>query len=157
MLRDPTPISAGLPQGGILSPLLWVLFFNTIHDDLGKLRKEAGCELRRFLDLIFADDSTTVAIADPPQASSQIANFTAQAMEKVPKLKYLATQRAKTQNLLFEPRIIPLGLFRRDDRTVAPSTKTRMREQLQREAKHGHMMNEVVLEFDPYEEPTADV
>ena len=35
-------ISARLPQGGVLSPLLWLAFFNEVHNDLEALRREAG-------------------------------------------------------------------------------------------------------------------
>ena len=149
----PTPISAGLPQGGVLSPLLWVLFFNTIHEDLNKLRAEAGLELLQFLDLIFADDITTVVVANTLEEISKLACFTAEAMEKVLKLRYLAIQRSKTQNILFEPNIIPKGLFRRDDRTMVPSTKKRLLEQYRSEATYSALTRDEPLDFDPYEDP----
>ena len=156
MLGGPTPISAGLPQGGVLSPLLWILFFNTIHEDLNKWRAEAGLDLLRFLDLIFADDITTVVVADSLEMSSKLAVFSAQTMEKVLRPKHLSMQRAKTQNLLYEPRLIPMGLFRRDDRTRVPSTKKRIQEQLQREAQHSLTIGAMKLDFDPYEEMESD-
>ena len=47
---DPASISAGLPQGGVLSPLLWITFFNEIHTSLQGMRAALGLELNRFLD-----------------------------------------------------------------------------------------------------------
>ena len=53
-LRSPTgvyfgarsPISSGLPQGGVLSPLSWLMFFDGIHDQLHSRRVSAFTDLR---------------------------------------------------------------------------------------------------------------
>ena len=56
------PMGRGLPQGGVLSPLLWLVFFNELPARLAAYRKEFpeifGDVL--FKDLIYADDITSV-------------------------------------------------------------------------------------------------
>ena len=41
-LGDYTQITSGLPQGGILSPVLWLMFFNSAHQELEALRETRG-------------------------------------------------------------------------------------------------------------------
>ena len=38
----PTPIRAGLPQGGVLSPLLWLMYFNGLPEELRRSREARG-------------------------------------------------------------------------------------------------------------------
>ena len=157
ILGAPAEISAGLPQGGVLSPLLWNMFFNDIHAMLTEKREQAGWNIKRFLDLIFADDITTLAVVDTAQMSSEVACFTSETMEVVLRIRHLAMQRSKTQNLLYDPNVAPNGIFRRDDRMVVPSTKKRKMEQWQLEAAHCPSVRNATVEFDPYEETEEDI
>ena len=59
-IRD---INRGLPQGGVLSPMLWLMFFNEISSELDKKRRERGDGPGAFRDYKFADDLTTVITA----------------------------------------------------------------------------------------------
>ena len=108
------------------------------------------------MELIFADDIAALVVADDLQMSSDLAGFTAVTMDEVLRLRHLSMQRGETQNLLYDPRITPKGGFQRTDRTVAPSTKKRMQGQLQREARRSHLIQEVVLDFDPNETVEMD-
>ena len=69
-MGESVPMSAGLPQGGVLSPTLWILFFNSIHQELRNLRIKAGFDPERFLDIIYADNVTIVIEADTFQQAS---------------------------------------------------------------------------------------
>ena len=54
-------IGRGLPQGGVLSPLLWLVFFNSLPARLAEFRAENQMSFRcvTFKDLIYADDIIT--------------------------------------------------------------------------------------------------
>ena len=147
-------ISAGLPQGGVLSPLLWLAFFNEVHSDLEALRREAGLPVAYFWDLLFADDITIVMIADSLQQCSDNANISAELVYTALKKRHLEIQREKTQSLLLQPDIAPQGVFRRSDRTVVTPTKKRLQEQRTREACHSEAVRATVLDFDPTEDPS---
>ena len=53
---------AGVPQGSRLGPLLWILYYNDIIDDL-------DCEV-----LIFADDICIFAKGNTPEETSTMLN-----------------------------------------------------------------------------------
>ena len=49
-------ISKGLPQGGVLSPLLWIIFFDDVMGGLDHGRPEPRGTLTRRQNLVYADD-----------------------------------------------------------------------------------------------------
>ena len=59
-------ISTGLPQGGVLAPLLWLMFFGDGQSDLVRRRAARGEDLQACLGLIYADD-VTAGITAPRQ------------------------------------------------------------------------------------------
>ena len=62
--------------------------------------------------------------------------------------KGLDISRPKTHSVLFNPKLIPDGIFRRKGKTTFPNTKKRLSEQYIQMAKH----DQVVLDFDPFSE-----
>ena len=73
-----TPMFSGLPQGGVLSPPLWLLFF-VLPRELATMRRDAGDEPSAFTDLVFPGDVTTVITAPTARllqnrAESNVAN-----------------------------------------------------------------------------------
>ena len=103
------PISSGLPQGGVLSPLLWLMFFNEVHDQLHDRRVARGWNVSAFLDLIYADDVTTLIVA--PTLGELRAYAWANDVDTKMALKQrtLSVQGSKTHNILLSPSVIPEG------------------------------------------------
>ena len=58
------PITRGLPQGGVISPLMWHLFFNDVAEALRIKRQEYHLALKAFTDVVYADDITTIIWAE---------------------------------------------------------------------------------------------
>ena len=56
--------SKGLPQGVVLSPMLWIAFFDTVLRDLERCRIEPGDPSIRRLQLVYADDVTALVSAE---------------------------------------------------------------------------------------------
>ena len=51
-------------MGGALSPFLWLMFSNGIHEELRTMRLAQGEDPRNFVDLVFADDVTTLIMME---------------------------------------------------------------------------------------------
>ena len=78
-----THITTGLPQGGVLSPILWLMYFNSVIPQLRARRVAAGLPEEWFLTLLFADDITIVISAPTLQELCTLANFSDQSVREV--------------------------------------------------------------------------
>ena len=58
------PVSKGLPQGGVLSPILWPIFFDIVTRELAKRRVFPGGKEVRHRNVIFAGDVTMLISAE---------------------------------------------------------------------------------------------
>ena len=109
LFSDVHTISRGLPQGGVMSPLHWTLFFNEVPALLEKEREKNGLPLGDFKDVIYADDVTTVVLADSMDELVARANLTMQMMRRVMDLMHLSINELKTQNMMLDPKVLPWG------------------------------------------------
>ena len=141
-------ITTGLPQGGVLSPILWLMYFNYVHDRLDEERLRHLGTTANFLDLFFADDMTIMITAPSLPDLCSLAHFSDESVHNTMSLGSLRIQRQKTQNVLLDPRIINDGLFRRTDNTAPQPTTTRVRDQYCREAR----WTVDTTDFDPDQE-----
>ena len=142
-------ISAGLPQGGIISPILWLLFFNDIQKELKMLRKQQGVPLAAHQDSVYADDITTVITSPDLDELRDYAEKNEKNVKKVMTTKNLQIQDPKTHNLLWEAKNLTEGIYRRKPPISIKTTKTRLKEQYMKSAEH----SESLIEFDPEEHP----
>ena len=109
------PVTRGLPQGGVLSPFLWLLHFNSLHDDVR--REVASWEEPmagvRVMDCYFADDITIVLAHANSEvlvdAAVRIADFLEERLAKLG----LILARPKCCNLVVSPGRMIGQVFRR--------------------------------------------
>ena len=148
-LGELTDISAGLPQGGILSPVLWLLFFNDIQKELRMLRQQQGTPLETHQDSIYADDITTVITSPDLDKLREYANKNEGNVKSVMNVKTLKIQDPKTHNMLWEAKDLPEGIYRRKPPISIRTTKTRLKEQYQKSAEHCKSL----IDFDPETHP----
>ena len=124
------PISKGLPQGGVLSPLLWLAFFNPLLTRLDELRKEDPIEGVEYVDFVYADDITTIITA-PDEALLQKASMkNKEHIQKIlSKELSLLLELGKCKNIMMNPDLLPNGIYRRAPNTVATTTRNRIAQQ----------------------------
>ena len=109
-------IGRGLPQGGVLSPFMWLVHFNKVLEGLHWLRSLRGAEAMLgafFLELLFADD--IVCLITHPKLSPLkcLANITAEVMPVVLAKLGLRTTRPKSMNFITAALTLVGPLFRR--------------------------------------------
>ena len=112
-LGEPTEIAAGLPQGSVPSPMLWLMFLNDIQEHLDQLRTNQGIPTSVHLDLVFADDMTTIIVEPQLDVLRYYAVENAQNMWKVMAMRHLSLQDPKTFNMLLRAQTLPFGIYRR--------------------------------------------
>ena len=142
------PITKGLPQGGVLSPLQWLITFNKIAAELKNLRDQDGSEQDEGIecgDFIFADDITMVITAPTLDLLRKAAKRNVEYLRRILATLSLVLSNSKTKNLVFHPDLFPVGIFRRSPTWRFPSTKKRQETQHRMAAT---LLREV-LEFDP--------
>ena len=138
-------ITSGLPQGGVLSPLLWLMVFYTLPSDLHKARKERGDDTTAYLDLIFADDVTTIVTAPTLETHQRRSRNNIMDVRAGVGKRLLRLQDTKTVNMLYRPEVLPQGVYRRSPPLSYFTTRTRLRIQFTREAR----VIADMLDFDP--------
>ena len=131
------PISKGLPQGGVLSPLLWLAFFNPLLTRLDELRKEDPIEGVEYVDFVYADDITTIITA-PDEALLQEASMrNKEHIQKIlSKELSLLLELGKCKNIVMNPDLLPNGVYRRAPNTVATTTRNRIAQQRKAEGRY---------------------
>ena len=132
----PDSITKGLPQGGILSPCLCKAFFNQISQELKIKRDLNHIEVVDYTDILFADDVTKFISAPPRKKWSQAALMKTQHIKEILAKMRLPPSTPKCKNVVLNPNILPMGIFRRTSKTKYPSAATRLRKQYTEEAKH---------------------
>ena len=116
--------------------MLWLMFFNAVHGELKELREARGDESSAYEDYVFADDLTTVIVADTERVLQERATANAKDAHTVMRRKFLDVQDDKTQNLVWRPVLLPQGVYRRAPPRSALATRTRKTRQYQLEARH---------------------
>ena len=142
------PITKGLPQGGVLSPLLWLIVFNNITDKLRERREQEDEQERgdvRYGDFIFADDVTMVITSSSIEALGRAAARNVEYLRQILQELSLVLSESKSRNLIFHPNLLPNGIFRRTPAWRFPNSKNRLMLQRRDAAKLLHTN----LDFDP--------
>ena len=131
---DRAPIRTGLPQRRVLSPLLWLMFFNDLPADLQRRRTERWGELATFLDLICADDVTTIIVPSELNKLRECAWSNVGDVRGSMGRRTLQIQDPKNYDILYAPETINSGPFRRAPPLSYLSTKVRRKRQYELEA-----------------------
>ena len=139
-------ITRGLPQGGVPSPLLWLIFFNPIAKRLREERLKNPGITAEHGDYIYADDITMVISAKTLEELRSEAAKNIRALRLILSELSLELSDEKTRNLVFHPNLLPNGIHRRMPDLKYPNTKQRTEQQLRAVAA---MLIET-LDFDPY-------
>ena len=139
-------VSRGLPQGGVISPLLWILYFNAVPKLLRDESQRRGLPQQDFKDVIYADDVTTIIFADTLGELAERAVQTMKIMKHGMKRIGLQINEAKTQNIVLDPAVLPKGAFRRGPGTTHLGTRERRRRQYCQAAK----FDKTIVDFDPW-------
>ena len=108
-------ISREVPQGGVLSPLLWLIHFNKVHERLAALRAAEeeifggiGC-----MDLIYADDVATLLVHSDARRLVRAAKRNAELVAAVLRELGLNLSVPKSVNLVISPGLCGGSVFRR--------------------------------------------
>ena len=102
--------------------------------------------------VVYADDVTTIIVADSPEATTRAANQHARDLKRVLRKNSLPLNMQKSRNILFNPYLPEEGVFRRRDNAPTLTTTRRVAAQLKAESRFiTHR-----LEFNPHAEPAED-
>ena len=142
------PKTRGLPQGGVLPPLLWLLYFNNVPSQLKHRRRNRGHTGLKFLDLIYADDITHLIARPDRKISGTLAWTNADDVEAIKREKGQKLAREKTKNLVRPPTLLPDKISRRTPKRNWPNIKNRLQAQYREAARN----TAIRVAFDPYAE-----
>ena len=136
--RKPRSITKGLPQDGILSPCLWLATSNQMSQELRIKRDLNHIEGEERKDILFAEtEYVTTFISAPPQKKlSRAAPMNTQHIEEILAKMQLQLSIPKCENVVLNPNILLMDIFRRKSKTKYPPTATRLRKQYTGKAKH---------------------
>ena len=109
------PISRGLPQGGKISPLLWLVLFDEVLPKIERKRAEEPEVFgeANFQDFIYADDITTVFAHKDAGEIPRIATRNAEIIQEVLNDIRLRLSCPKSLNFAISPGLIARRTFRR--------------------------------------------
>ena len=148
------PISKGLPQGGVLSPLLWLTFFNSILNRVRQERAEYPLEGTETKEILFADDLTLLISADTQEELREAAVLYVNSLKNALRKMALTLNDSKCKNIIFNPTVLRGGIYRRSTDGIKLST----RERLARQWRAAAPFSSEVMDFDPQQggEPDGD-
>ena len=121
-------ISRGLPQGGVLSPFLWLIFFNPVIDRMRELRMERGQPSggTTYRDFVYADDITSIVTAGTREELIAAAHIQVECLQQMLKELSLSLNMSKCMNLYYNPVLFSDGIFMRPPDVKKVSTRTRL-------------------------------
>ena len=140
-------ITCGLPQGGVLSPLLWLLYFDGVVREIARCSDQQGTGAGEYEDFVYADDITSLVNSHSYEDLAARAREKVALINRVLEMHGLKLNRNKTQSLVLSPVYLPRGVFRRSPVLSFPKTATRVRSQYVTLAR----TDRTVVEFDPFE------
>ena len=109
-------VTRGLPQGGVLSPLLWLFHFDNLETLLRARRNRWKGRIREVVThiLIYADDVTYLVAHEDPQVAALAAQQCAKDIQEILKDHLgLHLSQGKSFNIVLSPGDFIHGLFRR--------------------------------------------
>ena len=108
-------VSRGVPQGGVLSPFLWLLLFDRLDAELQAARRGWEEELRdaEILFLFYADDIAFLVSHADPEILARAARRCAEEITRILRTLGLVLQQEKSFNLVVSPGDLIHGIFRR--------------------------------------------
>ena len=143
-------ISRGLPQEGVLSPLLWLVHFNKFFEHmespLGSGEVSAVEELVRGICLIHADDVTIASAHETATELVRLANRRDEQAGRALKVLRLVLGLGKCRNLVMSPGELIGTVFRRNNGL----SRTVNKELLMRERRLGDLLETVEEEQVPW-------
>ena len=93
-----TIIKAGVPQGSILGPLLFLLFIKVIVNEI-----HANIQL-------FADDTSLYLLVEHPDVTAQLLNIDLETIAKWAKLWLVAFNPSKSESFLYLEKLMFLSI-----------------------------------------------
>ena len=111
------PLSKVLPQGGVLSPFLWLLHLNLIQERIDCHLREMGGPLPGLnrMSLFYADDEVILLSHEDPHVLVRAAIMEAGADAQALSDLHLSSNAGKSQSMVFSPGNFVGGPFRRTE------------------------------------------
>ena len=111
------PIGRGVPQGGILSPYLWLLHIDKLFREVESRRAQHTPRLplspTQFLDSLYADDILCAIASKDPEILARASHISAEAYKDGLKTLGLATTEPKSENFLMDTQRSECAPFKR--------------------------------------------